>query len=66
MNPLSSELPFHVHNWLISSLKDFSIVIRKWPTCISITGSPEINFYFNSQNSVAVLSDLTGKDDVFL
>ena len=31
---------------------------------ISITGSPEINF--NSQNSFAVLSDLTGKDDVFL
>ena len=31
---------------------------------ISITGSPEINF--NSQNSFAVLSDFTGKDDVFL
>ena len=31
---------------------------------ISITGSPEINF--NSPNSFAVLSDLTGKDDVFL
>ena len=32
MNPLSSELPFHAHNWLIISLKDFCIVIRKWPT----------------------------------
>ena len=32
MNPLSSELPFHVHNWLIISLEDFCIVIRKWPT----------------------------------
>ena len=32
MNPLSSELPFHVHNWLIIGLKDFCIVIRKWPT----------------------------------
>ena len=32
MNPLSSELPFHVHNWLIISLKNFCIVIRKWPT----------------------------------
>ena len=36
MNPLSSELPFHVHNWLIISLKDFCIVIRKsqtfWPS----------------------------------
>ena len=32
MNPLSSELPFRVHNWLIISLKDFCIVIRKWPT----------------------------------
>ena len=31
MNPLSSELPFHVHNWLIISLKNFCIVIRKWP-----------------------------------
>ena len=30
MNPLSSELPFHVHNWLIISLKDFCIVDRKW------------------------------------
>ena len=32
MNPHSSELPFHVHNWLIISLQDFCIVIRKWPT----------------------------------
>ena len=32
MNPLSSDLPFHVHNWLIISLKDFCNVIRKWPT----------------------------------
>ena len=32
MNPLSSELPFHVHNWLIISLKGFCIVIRNWPT----------------------------------
>ena len=32
MNLLSSELPFHVHNWLFISLKDFCIVIRKWPT----------------------------------
>ena len=32
INPLSSELPFHVHNWLIISLKDFCIVIRKWLT----------------------------------
>ena len=32
MNPPSSELPFHVHNWLIISLKDFCIVIRKWLT----------------------------------
>ena len=32
MNPLSSELPFHIHNWLVNSLKDFCIVIRKWPT----------------------------------
>ena len=32
MNPLTSELPFHVHNWLIISLKDFCNVIKKWPT----------------------------------
>ena len=32
MNPLLSELPYHVHNWLIISLKDCCIVIRKWPT----------------------------------
>ena len=29
MNPLSSELPVHIHNWLIICLKDFRIVIRK-------------------------------------
>ena len=32
VNPLSSELPFHVLNWLIIKLKQFCIVIRKWPT----------------------------------
>ena len=32
MIPLSSELPFHVQNWLIISLKDVCIVGRKWPT----------------------------------
>ena len=32
MNPLSSELTFYVHNWLIIRLKDFCVVIRKWPT----------------------------------
>ena len=32
MNPILSELSFHVHTWLIISLKDFCIVIRKWPT----------------------------------
>ena len=31
MQPCSSELPFHIHDWLIISLKDFCIVIRKWP-----------------------------------
>ena len=40
MNPLSSELPFHVHNWLIISLKDLCIVIRKWPTFL-----PSNNFH---------------------
>ena len=42
MNPLSSELPFHVHNWLIISLQDFCIVIRKCPTFWSSTFFPEI------------------------
>ena len=36
----------------------------KVDSSILITGSPEINYY--SPNSFAVLSDLTGKDDVFL
>ena len=44
MNPLSSELTFHVHNWLIISLKDFCIVIRKWPTFWPSTGSNNIAF----------------------
>ena len=48
------------HNWICFKCQtpNFS------NSSISITGSPEINF--NSQNSFAVLSDLTGKDDVFL
>ena len=29
MNPLSLELQFHVHKWLIISLTDFCFVIRK-------------------------------------
>ena len=29
MQPFSSELPFHIHDWLIISLKDFCFVIRK-------------------------------------
>ena len=36
MNPLSSELPFHIHNWLIISLKDLCFVIRKWLTFFAI------------------------------
>ena len=32
MLPILSELPFHIHDWFIISLKDFCIVIRKWPT----------------------------------
>ena len=32
MNARSSELPFHVHNWLIITLKDFCFVIKKWST----------------------------------
>ena len=32
MEPFSSELPYHIHDWLIISLKDVGIVIRKWPT----------------------------------
>ena len=36
MNPLSSELPFHVHNWLIISLKDFCIVNQKMTNFLAI------------------------------
>ena len=32
MEPFLSELPYHIYDWLIISLKDFCIVIRKWPT----------------------------------
>ena len=39
MNPLSSELPFHIHNWLIISFKNFCIVIRKWPSSKSLMWS---------------------------
>ena len=46
MNPLSSKLPFHVHNWLIISLKNYCIVIRKWPNSIHAlheTSSPRLH-----------------------
>ena len=29
MEPFSSKLRYHIHDWLIISLKDFCIVIRK-------------------------------------
>ena len=32
MEPFLSELPYHIYDRLIISLKDFCIVIRKWPT----------------------------------
>ena len=48
----------HVWNCFKCQTPNFS------KSSLSITGSPEINF--NSPNSFAVLSDLTGKDDVFL
>ena len=37
MHLFSSELVFHIHDWLIISLKDFCIVIRKWPTFLLST-----------------------------
>ena len=37
MHPFSSELSFHIHNWLIINLKDFCIVIRKWPSFLPST-----------------------------
>ena len=37
MHLFSSELSFHIHNWLIINLKDFCIVIRKWPTFLPST-----------------------------
>ena len=39
MEPFSSELPYHIHDWLIISLKDFCILIRKWPTFLPSTFS---------------------------
>ena len=36
MHPFSSELLFHIHDWLIISLKDFCIVVRKWPNFFAI------------------------------
>ena len=49
MNPLSSELPFPVHNWLIISLNDFCIVIRKLPTFWPFTFI-HVAGYYNKKN----------------
>ena len=46
INPPSSELQYHVHNWLIISLKDFCIVIRKWPTFWPSNNLPENGYIF--------------------
>ena len=43
MHPFSSELPFHICDWLIISLKDFCIVIRKWPTFLPSTSRVKVN-----------------------
>ena len=59
MNPLSSELPFHVHNWLIISLKDFCIVIRKRPTF----WPSSYNISFKIEKS-AVISSVVIKKEV--
>ena len=40
MEPFLSELPYHIYEWLIISLKDFCIVIRKWPTFLPSIGFP--------------------------
>ena len=42
MEPFLSELPYHIYDWLIISLKDFCIVIRKWPTFLPSICAPEI------------------------
>ena len=56
MNPLSLELQFHVHNWLIISLKDFCIVIRKratfWP---SSSGPKTYTRYYKLRHRVPQL-----------
>ena len=44
MEPFLSELPYHIYDWLIISLKDFCIVIRKWPTFLP---SKKILFIFS-------------------
>ena len=36
MQLFASELPFHIHGWLIISLKDVCTVIRKCPTFFAV------------------------------
>ena len=62
MNPLSSELPFHVHNWLIISLKDFCIVIRKWPSSKILLWIT--NFLNNRKQRVVVDGSFSNYADV--
>ena len=39
MEPFLSELPYHIHDWLIISLKDFCIVIRQSLLSLHMTKS---------------------------
>ena len=61
MEPFSSELPYRIHDWLIISLKDICIVIRKSPTFLPSRYMYKYNIdtYSNINSSIKLLSTST-------
>ena len=61
MHQFSSELPFHMHDWLIISLKDFCFVIRKWLTFFAIyLYTVKLKVYcMSSTNNDTVINSIT-------
>ena len=60
MEPFLSELPYHIYDWLIISLKDFCIVIRKWPTFLPSSIKDEQSLYDNSAGTTTLFEARTG------
>ena len=56
MEPFLSELPYHIYDWLIINLKDFCIVIRKWPTFLPSIKMPRLALMWQQSGTLLLCS----------